>query len=78
MTMNTRAWYASLVTKPDIITGPGQYVTRSGETVTITAASTRQDFRCVGHYSNGIREGWHKSGRLYFGMESANDIVRAA
>lgn len=76
--MNTKAWYASLVTKPDIITAPGEYVTRSGETVTVTDASRRHDFRCIGTYSNGIREGWHKSGRLYFGIESKNDIVRHA
>lgn len=72
------AAFASLVLLADVITTPGKYITRAGELVEVTEASTRHDFNCTGTYSNGIREGWHKSGRLYFGQQSPNDIVRAA
>ncbi|WP_432263472.1 hypothetical protein [Cupriavidus sp. TMH.W2] len=75
----TSAYFASLVTKPDIITAPGNYVTRSGELVTITVVSWRQDHGCIGTYGDGkIVDKWHKSGRIFAGAESGNDIVRAA
>lgn len=72
------AHYAPLVTKPVIITAPGCYLTRAGELVTINVASWRNDHGCVGTYSNGVADRWHRSGRIYPGMESGNDIVRAA
>ncbi|MBS0368975.1 MAG: hypothetical protein JSS57_07230 [Proteobacteria bacterium] len=71
----TGAYFCSLVTKPDIIVAPGQYRTRSGETVSIDEVSTRHDFGCLGAYPDGTRERWHKSGRLYATMECANDII---
>lgn len=78
--MNPIAWSTSFILLPTIITEPGDYITRCGERVTIytTAAQTRAPFNCYGHYSNGTVETWHKSGRLYFGQECANDIVRKA
>jgi len=74
----SKADYASLVTRPDVITQPGNYVTRRGEIVTITAASTKHDHGCIGTYPEGTREHWHKSGRIYFGIQCENDIVRRA
>ena len=73
--LNPNAWMARFVTMPTIITGPGQYVTRGGERVTIHQASSNHDFGCLGSYSNGIRDGWHKCGRLNFGQLSNNDII---
>jgi hypothetical protein len=72
------ASYASLVTRPDVITEPGNYITRRGETVSITVASAKQDHGCVGHYPEGTPDRWHKSGRLYFHIQCENDIVRRA
>jgi hypothetical protein len=72
------AYFAPLVTKTDVITSPGQYITRCGETVTITATSRRHDFGCVGTYADGIAERWHKSGRISASRETRNDIVKAA
>ena len=70
-------YYLPLLTLPTIVTGPGSYLTRNGATVTIESASTRNDLRCYGAYSNGVREGWHKSGRILATSETANDIVGA-
>lgn len=69
--------FASLVCLPDVVVAAGQYLTRAGEVVTIEGASTRQDFGCTGRYPSGVTEGWHKSGRILFGCETANDIVSA-
>lgn len=74
--MNSRAWFAALVPLPDVIERPGAYVTRGGEVVTVHPADTKHRFGCLGRYSTGEAEGWHKSGRLYFSQVSANDIVR--
>jgi hypothetical protein len=71
------AYYAPLVLLPAIVTEPGSYLTRCGETVTVTAVSIRHDHGCKGTYSNGVSEGWHKSGRIFAGQETANDIVKA-
>lgn len=68
-------YIAPLVTKPTIITEPGQYRTRGGEIVTVETVSVRPDFGCTGHYEHGTRERWHKSGRIFAGMESQHDIV---
>ena len=70
------AYFAPLVTRPVIITEPGTYITRCGERVTIETVSTRHDFGCRGVYSNGIVERWHKSGRIFAGVETQNDIIR--
>ena len=70
--------FASLVTLPIIITEPGEYITRRGETVTIDTVTSKQSFGCTGNYSNGgvIDERWHKSGRLYLHAKSDNDIIK--
>lgn len=71
--------YSSLYILPTIITEPGQYVTRCGETVTVDVAiSSAVRRNCTGHYSNGVAECWHRSGRLYQGQTCANDIVSKA
>ena len=70
-------YYLPLLTLPTIVTGPGSYLARCGATVTIESASTRNDLRCYGHYSSGVREGWHKSGRILATSQTANDIVSA-
>jgi len=73
----TSAYFASLVSKPSVIVEPGNYITRSGEVVTINVASTRHDLGCKGSYANGTSESWHKSGRIFATSETANDIVIA-
>lgn len=77
--MNTIGWMASLAVRPDIITEPGQYRTRAGETVTIHTVSTRQDFGCFGRYDGcGVAERWHKCGAIFHSIQSANDILGRA
>ena len=71
-------YFAPLVTLAHVIDAPGRYLTRGGEVVTVTAVSSKHDFGNVGTYPNNIREGWHRSGRLYAGMKSQNDIVGKA
>lgn len=72
------ASFCAFITLPNVIEQPGQYITRGGEVVTVDAASSRHDFKCKGRYANGVHDCWHKSGRLYFGALSKNDIVRPA
>jgi hypothetical protein len=72
------AYFAPLVTAPIVITDPGQYVTRGGEVVMVNKVSQKNDFGCRGQYQNGVRERWHRSGRIFAGQESMNDIVRRA
>ena len=76
--MRDTSYWAPFVTLPVIITKTGDYLTRKGERVTIVKVSTKHDFGCLGHYSTGQDEGWHKSGRLFAGRTSDNDIVSAA
>jgi hypothetical protein len=71
------AYFAPLVNLPVIINGPGRYITRGGELVKVEVASWRNDFGCTGSYLNMVPEKWHRSGRIFAGMESKNDIVRA-
>ena len=67
---------AHFLSFPVIITEPGQYVTRSGEVVVIEDGS---DFHWKrGRYPNGVRESWHRSGRIFSGQETPNDIVGPA
>lgn len=73
--MASSVYFAPLVTKPTIITEPGQYRTRGGEIVTVQGVSKQHDFGCTGHYAHGTRERWHKSGRIFAVAESQNDIV---
>lgn len=73
------AYFAPLVILPVVITAPGEYVTRDGERVTISKASSLHDFGCTGTYApSGETDHWHRSGRMFAGRESRNDIVRAA
>jgi len=73
------AYFAPIVSRPTVITAPGEYTTRSGERVTVTKTSRLNDFDCFGVYADsGIAERWHRSGRLYAGVESRNDIVGSA
>ncbi len=72
------AAYAQLVLLDVVITEPGDYLTRSGEVVEVFRTSSRHDHECYGRYASGQTDHWHKSGRLYFGMQSANDIVGRA
>lgn len=72
------AWFCAFLLKPDVIDNPGKYVTRCGEVVEVDVVSKKHDFKCRGKYSCGTAEGWHKSGRLYFGQECDNDIVGKA
>jgi len=69
------AYFAPLVLEPVVIDSPGKYRTRCGETVEITASSRRHDLGCKGCYANGVRESWHKSGRIFATQLTANDIV---
>lgn len=71
-------YFAPLVTLPVIITEPGAYFTRYGEKVSITSVSNRHDFGCYGHYPDGTHERWHKSGRIFAGSLSENDILSKA
>jgi len=72
------AYFASLVTKPIIVTGPGQYRTRCGQIVTVDRATMRHEFGCTGSYPNGTREAWHRSGRVLATSETINDIIGPA
>jgi hypothetical protein len=73
------AYFAPLVLLPTIITKPGKYRTRNGETVTIESVSSQHDYNCVGAYDrHGIREGWHKSGRIMATSKTLNDIIGEA
>jgi len=72
------SYWAPFVTFPVIITEPGEYITRGGERVKVASVSTKHDFDCLGTYSTGQSEGWHKSGRLFAGRTSNNDIVSKA
>lgn len=78
--MNLKVWSTAFILLPTIITAPGEYLTRGGDKVTVytTAANTASTFKCYGHYPDGRVETWHKSGRIYFGQECANDIVKPA
>lgn len=59
-----------------IIDGPGEYLTRGGERVTIDQASSSLSFDCAGRYADcGTQDRWSKSGRLFAGTLSQNDIV---
>lgn len=72
------AYYWPFVLLPVVLVAPGRYLTRGGDVVTVNTVSTRHDHGCRGVYPCGTPEGWHKSGRIYAGMLSANDIVSAA
>lgn len=60
---------------PPLITQPGRYVTRSGEVVQVDDTSNTHWKR--GAYPCGTAETWNRSGRIFSGRETPNDIVRA-
>lgn len=72
--INPEKYFATL---PTVITGPGNYRTRSGEVVIITRLrqARRHGFNCIGRYPSGVIDAWPKTGRLYFNITSDNDIV---
>ncbi len=63
---------------PRIITGPGRYLTRKGEIVTIDSLGGYADWQAAGKYSDGVDECWLVSGRIFpsADLTSPNDIVR--
>lgn len=70
-------YFIPLFSLPTIIEGPGDYLTRGGERVTIERTSARHDLNCVGHYTEcGTAERWHKTGRIMATSETRNDIVK--
>lgn len=72
----TPYWIVSLcLLNPTVVTGPGRYVTRGGEVVTVSSVNT---FQAFGSYENGIKERWTVSGRVLPVYESPNDIVGPA
>lgn len=76
--MSNPAYFVPLVILWDVITGPGEYVTRCGEVVSIDSADCRAaKLDCLGSYADGTRERWHRSGRIMASREMVNDIVRA-
>lgn len=67
----------SLIVLPTIVDAPGRYLTRAGEVVSVERLTRGfGGFGCEGHYPSGQAERWHRSGRLYFGALSDNDVVR--
>lgn len=73
--MADKRYFTSLFVLPAVIDGSGKYATRCGEGVEIAQSSSKHDFGCIGTYSNGTTEHWHKSGRLFSSRETANDVV---
>ncbi len=64
---------------PIIITGPGRYITRGGEVVTIEKEHKYQSGQhWDGAYANGTPEHWHRTGRIFPATDTTNDIVSPA
>lgn len=78
MRYETACFYAPLARLPVVITGPGKYLTRSAEVVEVAIASQNNDHGCTGRYANGVEDRWHRSGRIYSGIHSGNDIIQSA
>jgi hypothetical protein len=75
----TSTYYVQLITLAVVIDGPGEYLTRCGDRVTIATTSTGHDLGNRGSYAEcGTRESWHRSGRISASRETSNDIVRRA
>lgn len=68
MANKTTAYFAPLIALPTLIS----------KVVSVSAVSDHHDFGCIGTYHNGIRESWHRSGRILATSETANDIVGSA
>lgn len=66
----------SLILLPDVITEPGKYRTRKGETIHIyDIVGGHAGFNCLGQFPDGIKDSWHHSGRIFGWTESLHDIV---
>jgi hypothetical protein len=66
---------------PRVVDGPGSYLTRGGEVVTVERITNGFGYnnRAEGHYSNGIAEAWScRGGRVLPFSLSQNDIVARA
>lgn len=77
----THAYFAPLVLLPIVVTEPGKYITRCGDTVLIEQTSGRHDFGNRGFYDatgERITDSWHRSGRVNASRESNNDLVARA
>lgn len=66
---------------PDLVTGPGKYLTRSGIPATILRVTGAPPYNCIGviHASgakSGIHAAWAASGRYRASGESPNDLVK--
>lgn len=61
-----------------VVTGPGRYLTRGGEAVTVEEVVGYGVLAAHGKYSCGIPERWSRSGRVLAHYLSPNDIVAAA
>lgn len=77
--MRIGLYYYPLLFLPTVIDAPGEYRTRGGGRVTIkTASPAPMSADCTGAHENGVLDHWHRSGRIYAGMLSLNDIVARA
>ncbi|MFL1449248.1 hypothetical protein ACI77O_12705 [Pseudomonas tritici] len=73
------AYYLPLMALPVVVLEPGQYMTRSGERVTVEKVSSKHDNECIGFYTDsGTAERWHKSGRILATTETGNDLISRA
>ncbi len=65
---------------PVLVEAPGDYLTRRGDLVRVSAVVGPGVFaaRVLGEYGDGVRESWRTSGRVFYGVESPNDIVASA
>lgn len=71
------AYYVPLISLPDLVIAPADYLTRGGDLVTIVKVSSKHDHECAGFYTaSGTTERWHKSGRILASSETRNDIIR--
>jgi hypothetical protein len=78
MDINTAQLYCQhAISLPRIVTGPGLYRTRSGETVTVDRFNGYNGFMAEGSYENGPAESWFISGRVLSHYLSKNDIIQA-
>jgi hypothetical protein len=65
---------------PVLVEKPGDYLTRSGETVHVKEVVGRGIFtaRVFGQYADETREEWRTSGRIFQDTLSPHDIVAPA
>lgn len=72
----------SFLNRPQIITKPGEYLTRCGEIVTIKGISEKRGSlgwqMAWGSYADGINESWEVCGAILPSQQTQNDIVSAA